>query len=159
MIFSSVNKLLAVADGEAVSLRDLRERGEEADSGGFAVEPISGTIYSPVSGRVESVAGAGQSYGIRADDGLDILIRIGEERAGFLSRGFISLVERGDVVRAGDVIAKADIAMMKLKGYSVTTPVLITNREKLQSCDLKLGWVRGGRSAVMTYKKTRRGGL
>lgn len=159
MIFSSSNKLLAVADGHVISLNEISGDGQDdmseipPGSGGFAVEPVSGTIYSPVSGRIESVADSGQSYSIRADDGLDLLVRIGNEKIDLGGKGFISLVEQGDVVRAGDVIAKADISLLKLKGYSVTTPVLITNHDELREFDVRLGWVRGGRSAVATYKK------
>lgn len=154
-MFSNNQKLLAIADGRAVPLGNVPD--EVFASGmlgnGFAVEPISGTIYSPVSGRIDSVTETKHAYTIKSDDGLDILVHIGVDTVKLGGQGFISLVERGDNVRAGDVIAKADIAYIKANGLSPITPVLIANHDELKSYDFKLGAVRGGRSAVMTYKK------
>ncbi len=155
MISSRASKLLAVADGEAIPLTNVPDINYSSMShcGGFAVEPISGTIYSPVTGRVENVAETKQAFAIRTYDGLDVRVNIGVETDKLAGKGFISLVEAGDEIRAGDVIAKADIAMIKASGYSAVTPVTIANHSELKSYDFRLGWVRGGRSAVMKYKK------
>ncbi len=155
LFFTANNKLLAVADGEAMPLADVPDEAyaKKTPLDGFAVEPVAGTIYSPVTGIVENVADAKHSYSIRADDGLDVRVQIGLDTENLGGKGFISLVEAGDTVRAGDVIAKADIAMIKSSGYSAITPVLVSNRDKLKSYDFRPGWVRGGKSAVMTYKK------
>lgn len=148
-------KLLAVADGRAVPLRDVPDEAfaSEMLGKGFAVEPSSGTIYSPVSGTVDSVTDTCHAYTIRSNDGLDILIHVGVDTVKLCGEGFISLVEQGDSVRAGDVIAKADLGLIRSNGLSAITPVIVANHDELSSFDLKLGAVRGGRSAVMTYKK------
>lgn len=155
MIFSSGSRLLAVADGEAKPLVEVPEGmvPSGAEISGYAVEPISGTIYSPVSGRIERVTESRQSYSIRAEDGLDVHVHIGIDKMDLGGRGVISLVDKGDSVRAGDIIAKADLALIKLSGYSATTPVVISGGDTIKACEVKFGWVRGGRSAVMKYKK------
>ena len=151
----SSKKLLAVADGNAVPLGKVPD--EVFSSGmlgnGYALEPVSGTIYSPVTGRVDSVTDTRHAYGIHSDDGLDVLVHIGVDTVKLGGEGFISLVEEGDSVRAGDIIAKADLALIRSRGLSPITPVLVSNSDELRTFDVKLGSIRGGRSTVVTYKK------
>lgn len=155
MILSFGKKLLAVADGQAIPLEQVPDEAFSSKmlGDGFAVNPVSGTIYSPVNGKIDSVTETRHAYTIHSDDGLDILVHIGVDTVKLGGRGFISLVEQGDSVRAGDVIAKADLGLIKSHGLSALTPVLVANHDELKSYDFKLGNVRGGKSAVMTYKK------
>lgn len=155
LFLSAGNKLLAVADGEAIPLSDVPVKvfSSKTPGDGFAVEPIRGTIYSPISGRVEYVADTKDAFSIRAEDGLDIMVQIGLGTANSGGKGIICLVDAGDNVRAGDLIAKADIAAIKADGCRAIASVLVSGRTRLKSCDLRLGRVRGGKSAVMSYKK------
>lgn len=148
-------KILAVADGNALPLSSVPD--EAFSSGmlgdGFAVEPLSGNIFSPVNGRIDSVADTQHAYTIRSDDGLDVLVHVGIDTVSLGGDGFISLVRRGDKVYAGDMIARADINKIKQRGLSAMTAVLVANKEAISGISLRLGAVKGGRSAVMTYKK------
>lgn len=151
----SSKKLLAVADGNAVPLGRVPDEAFATGmlGSGYALEPVSGTIYSPISGQISSVTDTRHAYGIRSDDGLEVLVHIGVDTVSLGGEGFISLVEAGDSVRAGDVIAKADLALIRSRGLSPITPVLVSNADELRSFEVRLGSVRGGRSAVITYKK------
>lgn len=157
MIFGNERKkaVLAVADGMALPLDDVpdaafagRMLGE-----GFAVEPSSGSFYSPVSGVVESIADTRHAYSIGSDDGLDILVHIGIDTVKLGGRGFESLVKVGDRVRQGDPLARADLELIRAEGLPTITPVLITDPDAICSLDLSLGEVKGGESAVLRYKK------
>ena len=80
MLFQKKEKLiLAVADGEAVPLNEVPD--EAFSSGilgvGFAIAPTSGTVYSPVSGKIESITETRHAYTILTDDGLDVLVHVG----------------------------------------------------------------------------------
>jgi len=44
--------------------------------------------------------------------------------------GFAPKVAQGAVVKKGDLLLEFDIAKIKAAGYSVTTPVIITNTEQ-----------------------------
>ncbi len=153
----STKRLLAVADGNAIPLEAVPD--EVFASGmlgrGYALEPVSGVIYSPVSGRIDSIAQTRHAYGIRSDDGLDVLVHIGIDTVSLDGEGFISLVEVGDDVRAGDVIAKVDLALLRARGLSAVTPVVVSGADGLRGFETHLGSVRGGHSAVVTYKKQR----
>ena len=154
-MFSTNKKLLAVADGQAVELGAVPD--EAFSSGmlgnGFAVVPSAGTIYSPIDGKIQSITDTRHAYTIHSDDGLDILVHVGIDTVKLGGDGFISLVEPGDTVRAGDMIARADLKKIKSSGLSPITAVLIANHDDLTDYTFRLGQVRGGKSAVMTYKK------
>ena len=147
--------LLSVADGRAIPLSEVPD--EAFSSGmlgtGFAVEPIKGTIYSPVDGMVEGVTDSRHAYSIRSDDGLDVLVHIGVDTVKLGGEGFLPLVDEGDRVSAGDAIARADLAAIRAAGCRTVTPVLVANGDGLENVKFKLGNVTGGKSTVMLYKK------
>lgn len=156
MFSNSNKKLLAVADGEVLPLSRVPD--EVFSTGmlgeGFAVEPTAGTIYSPVSGRIDSVTETKHAYTVRSYDGLDILVHIGIDTVKLGGEGFLSLVEEGDEVKAGDIIARADLGLIKSRGCPAVIPVIVSNFEDMKSFDIKTGAVRGGKSPAMTYKKS-----
>lgn len=154
-MLSNNKKLLAALDGNAIPLSSVPD--EVFSSGmlgdGFAIDPASGNVYSPVNGHIDSVTDTRHAYTIHSDDGLDILVHIGIDTVTLGGDGFISLVEPGDAVRAGDIIARVDLDHIKKNGLSPISPVIIANHDTLRHYDFKPGQVRGGKSTVMTYKK------
>ncbi len=155
MIFKKKQMLLAVADGEVISLSSVRD--EAFASGmlgvGFAIEPSMGTVSSPVGGIVESVAETGHAYTIHTKDGLDILVHIGIDTVSLNGDGFLPMVKEGDTVKAGDVLARVDLDRVRKSGCPVTVPVLITNPEMLRDHSCFVGkHVIGGKDAVMEYR-------
>lgn len=150
------SKLLAVADGDAIPLGEVND--EAFSSGmlgeGFAVKPSNGTIYSPVDGKVEGITETKHAYSIHSDDGLDVLVHIGVDTVKLGGSGFTAAVNEGDRVKAGDVIARADLGAIKAAGYDTVTPVLISNNDKISGAKMKIkyGQVRGGVSAVMSWR-------
>ena len=92
---------------------------------GCAVMPTDGKIYSPVNGKISSIAETKHAYGISSEDGFEILVHFGLETVALKGEGFISHVKEGDEVRIGDIIADVDINYLKEKGVNLITPVLI----------------------------------
>ena len=155
MLFSKKEPaLLAVADGTVVPLDQVPD--EAFSSGvlgvGFAVLPESGAIYSPVSGRVESVTDTGHAYTILSDDGLDILVHVGIDTVELKGEGFMPFAYVGKVVKAGEVLLRVDLELLRQREFSSHIPVLVTNPEILSKMDISNGPVQGGKSRVMTYR-------
>ena len=155
MIFQKKeNALLAVANGKAISLSEVPD--EAFSSGilgvGFAVDPIDGTIYSPVSGKVESIAETLHAYTISTENRLDVLIHIGIDTVDLKGEGFLAMVKVGDRVKAGDVLARVDLNLLHGRNFPKMIPVIVTNPERLESYKIRTGNVIGGESAVMQYK-------
>lgn len=92
---------------------------------GCAIDPEGGMIYSPINGVISSVADTRHAYGFRSDDGQEILVHIGIDTVSLQGEGFQSHVKVGDRVKAGDLVAEVDWALIKKKKLSPITPVLI----------------------------------
>lgn len=95
---------------------------------GFAIDPVSGDVISPVDGTVTSfMADTRHAVGITADDGTEVLIHIGIDTVTLGGSGFVSLVAQEDRVKAGQLLLQVDLAEIKDKVPSLITPVVFTN--------------------------------
>ncbi len=154
MLFQKNKKLLAVANGSAIPLEKVPD--DAFASGllgeGAAIEPLDGTVYSPADGRIESITDSLHAYTILSDDGLDILIHIGIDTVELKGEGFLALVAVGDRVRAGDVIARVDLNLLRGKNYPTAIPVVITNPEAASIKKRHSGRVIGGSDALLQYQ-------
>ena len=115
--------------GKAVALKEVPDKvfSEKLLGDGIAILPSDGNIFSPADGEISSVAQAKHAYGISAEDGTEILIHFGIETVELKGEGFESLVKTGDKVKKGQLIAKVNIELLKEKGYSLLTPVIVCN--------------------------------
>lgn len=154
MFSKNKNKLLAAASGRAIPLEKVPDEvfASKMLGEGFAVEPETGVFFSPADGVIENVSETLHAYTIHTNDGLDVLVHIGIDTVELNGEGFSSCVEAGERVKAGDVLARADIVFLRSKGFSTVTPVIVSNHERLASYDFEFGKAIGGETAVMNYK-------
>lgn len=94
---------------------------------GVAILPTSDTIYAPVAGTLATVAKTGHAFGIKTDDGVEILVHIGIDTVAMDGDGFDVKVEKKQRVEIGDVLAIVDFAKVEQAGYSTTTLMTVTN--------------------------------
>ena len=148
-------KVLATQNGKVIELEEVPDEvfAQKMLGDGVAIIPESNEICSPVSGTIIQVPDTLHAYGIQIDDGLDILVHIGINTVELKGEGFESLVKEGDKVKAGDVIAKADLDLIKSKNYEIHTPILITNFDEVKSFSKNLGSAKAGETVIFTYKK------
>lgn len=97
---------------------------------GIAVEPTEGKLYAPADGKITVAFPTGHAYGLRTEDGLDLLMHIGMDTVELDGKYFTPKVAKGDTVKRGDVIAEFDIPAIKDAGYLLVTPMVITNSKK-----------------------------
>ena len=69
------------------------------------------------------------SYRDIFDNGMELFIHIGMNTVELEGEGFDAYVKEGDRVSRGDTLITFDIQTLKNKGYSVISPVIITNTE------------------------------
>ena len=136
--------------GETVLLEDT---GDEVFAGkllgdGIAVDPFESTFVSPCDGTVESVAKTAHAYNVHSDDGLDVLIHIGIDTVELRGEGFLPKVQAGDKVKRGDVLCTANVDLIREKGYSAVTPVIISNISDVSFFDRQQGVVKRGESLI-----------
>jgi sugar PTS system EIIA component len=94
---------------------------------GFAVNPTSGTVVSPVDGEVISVFPTKHAVSVKSTDGREILIHVGLETVTLNGEGFTSFVSDGERIKKGQKLLEADLEFIKEKVPSIITPVIFTN--------------------------------
>ncbi len=146
--------LFSPVSGRLLPLADLPDPAfaEGMLGDGVAIEPAEGRFYSPCSGKIVGVADTLHAYNILADDGLELLLHIGIDTVELQGKGFAPKVKEGDRVKAGDLLAEVDLALLRESGYSTLTPLIVTNPEAVDKLDKLQGQVEGGKDAVLQYQ-------
>ncbi|WP_111937222.1 beta-glucoside-specific PTS transporter subunit IIABC [Clostridium paraputrificum] len=115
--------------GKVISLKEVEDNVfSSGDMGkGIAIIPEVGEVIAPFSGTVTAIYPTKHAIGITSDDGVECIIHIGLDTANLKGKYFESKVEQGQKVKVGDVLLKFNIEAIKKEGYSVVSPVIITN--------------------------------
>lgn len=129
--------IVSPLQGTAVELNQVSDPMFAAGKlgAGMAIEPEIGKLLSPIDGKVTVTFPSGHAYAVRGKDAdgnnIDILMHIGFDTVNLKGKHFIPHVQKGDEVKAGDLLAEFDIAAIKAAGYPLTTPVVVSNSKKL----------------------------
>ena len=123
---------------------------------GIAIEPAEGHFFAPVDGTVSSVADARHAYTVLSDAGVDVLVHIGVDTVCLAGEGFVSHVSAGERVRAGQLMAEADIDLIRSRGLSAICSVVVTEPDKIENIEYKPGNCTGGKDAIMCYRVAER---
>ena len=104
---------------------------------GVGLEPQGDIVVTaPADGTVVVAPSSGHAFGITLDSGVEILIHVGLDTVNLEGKGFDVKVAKGDRVRAGDVLVRVDRSVVEAAGYSLVTPVIVTNTAKFSSVEL-----------------------
>lgn len=114
---------------------------------GIAIEPSDGLFCSPVDGTVETIAETKHAIGFAADNGLEILVHVGLETVSLNGEGFEILVKEGDRVKAGQPVAKADLALIRERGLKTITSMVLTGGSRRYGAALCRGYCGGRQDA------------
>ncbi|GLC82422.1 beta-glucoside-specific PTS transporter subunit IIABC [Lacrimispora brassicae] len=122
-------EVLSPVEGDIVPLENLEDAAFSSGTlgKGIAVEPSKGVVVSPVDGVISAFFHTKHALGIKGDNGLEILIHVGMDTTRLEGEGFTAKAEQGQNVKKGQVLLEFDMDFIHSKGYSLTTPVLITN--------------------------------
>ena len=117
---------------------------------GIAIEPSDGLFCSPVDGTVETIAETKHAIGFAADNGLEILVHVGLETVSLNGEGFEILVKEGDRVKAGQPVAKADLALIRERGLKTITSIVLTGGADDMELHCAEGLAAAGKTPVLT---------
>ncbi|MBQ7046549.1 MAG: PTS glucose transporter subunit IIA, partial [Oscillospiraceae bacterium] len=117
---------------------------------GCAVVPTDGKIYSPFDGVVTSIADTLHAYSIKNENGIEVLIHFGLETVSLSGDGFKAYVSVGDTVKAGDLIAEADIEFLQRKNINLITPVVVCDSPAGMKMRFSEGKASAGADTIMT---------
>ncbi|WP_198412991.1 glucose PTS transporter subunit IIA [Cryobacterium sp. HLT2-28] len=102
---------------------------------GVGVDPTEDTVYAPGAGKVVVAQATGHAFGLLLDNGVELLIHVGIDTVNLAGKGFTVKVAAGDRVEAGTPLVTFDRKVIEEAGYSLVTPVLVTNPKKFGSVD------------------------
>ena len=97
---------------------------------GIAIAPAEGKVFAPADGTITAFFATGHAIGLTTDKGAEIIIHVGMDTVKLDGKGFEPKVKQGDKVKKGDLLLEFDIDYITAQGYSVDTPVIITNTTK-----------------------------
>ncbi|QHQ59402.1 PTS transporter subunit EIIC [Anaerocolumna sedimenticola] len=116
-------------EGKAVTLEKVSDGVFSSGmlGNGIAIEPTKGRAVAPIEGTVSTVFETKHAIGITSDNGVEILIHIGLDTVQLNGKHYTTHVKTGEHVKTGDLLVEFDMENIKLEGYPVITPVIITN--------------------------------
>lgn len=128
-------KLVSPLNGDVKPLSEIKDEvfSSGAMGQGVAIEPSEGVLHAPADGKIALVFPTGHVVGINTTDGAEVLMHIGMDTVNLQGKGFKTLVQKGQEVKAGDPLVEFNIKEIKAAGYEVATPVVVTNSKKYES--------------------------
>jgi PTS system beta-glucosides-specific IIC component len=115
--------------GETIKLEDIEDAAFATGvlGQGLAIKPTEGKVVAPVSGEITTLFPSLHAIGITSDEGVEILIHVGLDTVQLEGKGFKAHVKQGDKIVKGQELVTFDIDFIQESGYSIVTPVVVTN--------------------------------
>ncbi|MFR7364690.1 MAG: beta-glucoside-specific PTS transporter subunit IIABC [Terrisporobacter sp.] len=103
---------------------------------GIAIDPTDNKVYAPFDGTVEFIAETKHAIGLKSDDGIELLIHVGMDTVKMNGKGFDVKTKVNERVKEGDLLLEFDRNEIQKEGYSLITPVVITNSNNYEQDEL-----------------------
>lgn len=138
---ASADTVNAPIAGHVITLDDTGDPvfASRALGEGVGIEPTASTVVAPVSGVLQTVAETGHAFGIKTDDGIEVLVHVGIDTVKMNGEGFAVAVKANQHVHAGDLLVTVDFDKVKEAGYSTTTLMTVLNTVAFASVTPKTG--------------------
>lgn len=122
-------EIVSPMNGKVIALEEVEDEVFKGGSlgQGVALIPTEGELYAPIDGTIAMVFPTGHAIGIKTIDGLEILMHVGMNTVELNGKGFNAKVKPGDHIVHGNLLLEFDIEAIQEAGYSVVTPIVITN--------------------------------
>ncbi|WP_125153502.1 PTS sugar transporter subunit IIA [Clostridium rectalis] len=153
--FKKTYAMIAPVSGKVINLSKVPDEvfANKLAGDGVAIECFDDVIVSPIEGTLSLIFKTNHAFGITTDNGAEVLVHIGIDTVKLSGKGFQRLTSEGNKVKVGEPIIKIDRQFIKEAGYSLITPVLVTNRDNLKDINYKTDIeVISGKDTIFTYK-------
>ncbi|WP_411682382.1 beta-glucoside-specific PTS transporter subunit IIABC [Clostridium thailandense] len=94
---------------------------------GASITPSEGNVVAPFDGTVIALFPTKHAIGLLSDNGCEVLIHIGMDTVQLEGKYFETYVKQGDKIKQGDLLISFDKEAIIKEGYSLDTPILVTN--------------------------------
>ena len=96
---------------------------------GAIIIPSEGKLIAPVDGIIASFFPTGHAIAMETAGGTEILMHVGIDTVKLDGKHFYPKVKEGAKVKKGDLLLEFDIDAIKKAGFSLTTPIIISNTD------------------------------
>lgn len=137
--------LYAPVNGQLLPITDVSDQvfSKKMLGDGFAIQPTSNEILSPVAGKVTSIFPTKHAIGLLMENGLEVLVHMGLDTVELKGEPFNILVKDGQTVTAGTPLATMDRQKVSSLGKGTDIIVVLTNLDDRHSFSLtKTGSVK-----------------
>lgn len=152
--FKKNYEIIAPVSGKVLDLSEVPDEifSQKIAGDGAAIDVTGNLIMAPADGELTLVFKTCHAFAVTLDNGVEILVHIGIDTVELKGEGFKLLVEQGRRVKKGEPIIKIDKEFIESKGYSLITPVLITNPDRVKDINCIVGLnVEAGKDSIYKY--------
>lgn len=146
-----VNVIKSPISGKIIELEKVDDPvfSSGAMGKGIAIEPMDNKVYAPFNGTIEFIAETKHAIGLLSEDGVEVLIHVGMDTVKMQGRGFNVKTSVNSKIKAGDLLLEFDRNAIEKEGYSLITPVVITNADNYEDNVLCINEeVKNGREII-----------
>ncbi|WP_418586438.1 beta-glucoside-specific PTS transporter subunit IIABC [Intestinibacter sp.] len=138
-VLAGTKEIKSPLSGKVIALSEIDDPvfAGGAMGNGIAIEPTDNKVYAPFDGEIEFIAESKHAIGLKSEDGVELLIHVGMDTVQMDGKGFDVKVKANEKVKAGELLLEFDKEGIQKAGYSLITPVVITNSfefEQKQLC-------------------------
>lgn len=129
-----VKEIKSPISGKVIELEKVNDPvfSSGAMGKGVAIEPVDNKVYAPFNGTIEFIADTKHAIGLLSEDGVEVLIHVGMDTVKMEGRGFSVKTSVNSKVKEGDLLLEFDRNIIEKEGYSLITPVVITNADNYE---------------------------
>lgn len=126
-------------EGKLIPMTEVPDEtfASKALGDGVAVIPEKGCVYAPFDGEVEMVYDTGHAIGLVRKDGMEVLIHVGINTVELGGKYYTAKVSNGQKIKKGDLLLEFDMDEIAKAGYSLVTPVIVTNSDEYEGLTRK----------------------
>nr|WP_145405758.1 beta-glucoside-specific PTS transporter subunit IIABC [Paenibacillus xylanexedens] len=134
LLTSSSTDMLIVSPmtGEIKPISKVEDQAfaQELMGKGIAIVPTEGKVYAPFDGVVEALYRTKHAIGLKANNGVEILIHIGVDTVSLKGKYFNAHIKQGQTIQAGELLVEFDPDGITSAGYNTITSIVVTNMQQ-----------------------------
>ncbi len=102
---------------------------------GVCILPTDGKVYAPFDGTVIMVFDTLHAIGLQSSDGVEVLIHCGINTVALEGKPFTMQVEKGQIVKKGDLLLTMDMDCVEQNNCKTETLVVITSKHTINNVE------------------------
>ena len=128
-LFGSDSRLYAVTEGVLYPLEEVKDEmfSQKMLGDGFAIKPNETVVRAPCDGIIQVLPDSKHAFGMKCDNGQEILVHIGIDTVMLNGKGFETFVKVNEKVKKGQKIISFDDALLQEGTYDMSVMVLLLN--------------------------------